>query len=125
MPIPATRLTTTVENMSGASKHFSYLGPHGTTLAASGADARFTAVGGVEALVVSGSPAKDARRLKALQADLQSGALRIVQSPSPVLYDQITDLTKMTSVANNAVTAITPDYTSSPIVTTTTTTAAP
>jgi hypothetical protein len=84
MPVTYDSLYTRVKNVSGGSRFFSYLGPHGTTLANNGT---YDVVGDLTQYLMSGPSRSTARRLAALQSDLANDRIAILHSPALLLQD--------------------------------------
>lgn len=89
MPTTAS-LTTTVRNVSGVTKFFSFLPPHGRTLAAG------------ETLLVDGDLrdrlARHKRKFTALNNALVNGKLALVDTPDEHYYDNVFDVTKVLDI---------------------------
>lgn len=89
-----TCLSSTVKNTSGSTKTFSFLPNHGYTLTA-GQEKTF--VGDIVSLVA----AKSGRDLAAFMAALESGAITIVQTPAPIMYDETDDVSQRLALDNS------------------------
>lgn len=98
-------LQTKVRNTSGKTLAFSYLPPHGKSLA-DGEEATFD--GDLLALLSSNPRFK--RKLAAFKADLASGRLALVNTPAPHAFDATLDITKVIGVDNGAVVATNPSW---------------
>ncbi len=95
MTMDTSCLYTTVKNVSGVSKFFGFLPPHGRTLAA---NQEFTVFGNIlQVLGASrGAGGGVTRRDQiAFETAIESGKLTIVQTPSPILKDITTEDSKM------------------------------
>jgi len=87
-----TGLYTTVQNTSGQTRVFGFLGAHGRRLAANDT---YTVPGDLVAALGGGSlnTKKSTRQFKALERALADGDLTIVRSPAVYLSDTVTDET--------------------------------
>lgn len=83
-----TGLYTTVENTSGATKVFGFLGTHGKRLAA---NETYTVSGD---LVAKLGGQRSQRKFKALESALKTGDLKIVSSPAVYLYSAQSEVTR-------------------------------
>jgi hypothetical protein len=99
MPQTTTCLYSTVVNTNAAEKTYSFLPPHGRTLAINGT------------LTMAGHPVDAIRRqtrysskahLDAFEAALSSGDLEIRDTPNPVLYDETNVESKMLTLDGGA-----------------------
>lgn len=95
---------TTVRNMSGRTRVFSFLPPHGKTLA-DGEEYSFP--GRLSDYYTA--PAKQWQYLKALEA-ISPTNLAIVKEPAVHCYDATKDVTKVLGVDNATVTAADPSW---------------
>lgn len=95
-------LTTTLRNMSGATKRFPFLPPHGVKLADGES---FTCDGDIRARL-----ANHPRKFAGLNKALNDGDLVIVESPDEFYYDETKDYTKVIKVVNGAVVIRDPDF---------------
>ena len=101
-------LYSTAKNISGGTKIFGFLPPHGRELAA---DEEFTVFGDVRQGLGGnrGSERSVARRDNAaFEAAIESGDLEIIQTPSPVLQDITTDAPKMLQLDNGSLSTVDP-----------------
>lgn len=101
-------LYSTVKNVSGKTKKFGFLPPHGRELAA---NEEFTVFGDVRQSVFGnrGSERSVARRdIIAFEAAIARGDLEIVQTPSPILQDVTTLQARMLQVDNGTLSAVDP-----------------
>ena len=79
-----TCLYSTVKNISGGTKKFGFLPPHGRELAD---DGEFTVFGNILEAVSRGERATDKRHLNGLENAIESGYLEIRNTPAPILED--------------------------------------
>jgi len=101
-------LYSTVKNISGISKIFGFLPPHGRTL---GVDEEFTVFGDVRQGLGGnrGSDRSVARRDNtAFEAAIESGDLEILSTPSPILQDIATELPKMLQLSSGTLSTVDP-----------------
>jgi hypothetical protein len=101
-------LYSTVKNISGTSKIFGFLPPHGRTLAV---DEEFTVFGDVRQGLGGnrGSDRSVSRRDNAaFEASIESGDLEILSTPSPVLQDIATELPKMLQLSSGTLSTVDP-----------------
>lgn len=89
-----TCLQSTVKNTSGSTQIFSFLPGHGVTLT-SGEEKTYT--GDIVDLVSR----KTKRDLDSFLANLESGAISIVSTPAPVLYDETDDISQRLVLDNS------------------------
>jgi hypothetical protein len=111
--IDTTCLYSTVRNISGGSKKFGFLPPHGRELAN---NEEFTVFGDVRQAVIGarGSERSVARRdIMAFEAAISRGDLEIVQTPAPILQDVTTNAVKMLQLDNGSLAAVDPCWTQS------------
>jgi len=87
-----TCLYSTVKNISGGTRKFGFLPPHGRELKDT---VEFTVFGNILEAVSRGERATDTRHLKGLENAIESGLLEIVHTPAPLLQDISSDATKM------------------------------
>ncbi len=85
-------LFSTVKNISGAARTFSFLPPHGRKLAA---NEEFSMLGEVTEAVVRMDRVTSQRQLNALAASIAAGNLAILQTPSPILQSVNGTISKM------------------------------
>lgn len=90
---------TTVKNISGGTKRFGFLPPHGMELAA---DEEVTVFGDIREAVNRGDRF-GARWMQALANALENNELDIVNTPSPIFYDETLDESKILVVDNGSV----------------------
>lgn len=95
-----TCLKTRVRNATGVKTTFGFLPPHGRTLEA-GEIYEFQ--GTIDGLIAS--PVKRRQRQAFLRA-LEDGALRLIQTPSPVIFDDVSDEAKVLAVTSNTLSAV-------------------
>lgn len=100
-------LYTTVKNISGVTKSFSFLPPHGVRLAP---NATYTFFGNITDLggAAGQEPASRRRTHKALQSALQNGVLEIVQTSQPILHDAGLDAPRVLTLSNGTIIPINP-----------------
>jgi hypothetical protein len=103
--MPQADLYTTVVNLEATQQTFSFLPPHGRTLAA-GEEVELLG----DLVSVLGSARNGARKLKALEAALESGKLGIRKSPAHYLFDQTTGATKVLALDNSDLGAEDPSW---------------
>ena len=99
-----TGLYTTVENTSGATAVFGFLGTHGKRLAA---NETYTVPGD---LVAKLGGQRSQRKFSALAAALKSGALKIVSSPAVYLYDSTDEVTRELALQNSILGSVDPQW---------------
>ena len=108
MAMDTSCLYSTVKNTSGVSRVFGFLPPHGRTLAI---DEEFTVFGDVRQNLggnQGGERSVQRRANTAFEAAVESGALEILNTPSPIFQDTVTQLPKMLQVANGTISAVDP-----------------
>jgi hypothetical protein len=96
---PATSpcLTTVVQNTSGVSMFFGFLGAHGATLPAGG---QHNSVGDLVSRLMA-RPTRGVRDVYALDRALAAGTLAILSSPALHVYDAIESQTKIVTLSDN------------------------
>ena len=108
-----TCLYSVVKNISGGTKTFGFLPPHGRTLAHNQEFAVFgdvrVGLGGNQ----GGERSVQRRANTAFEAAIESGQLEIVSTPSPILQDTVTGLPKMIQSASGSLSAVDPCWHSS------------
>lgn len=87
-----TCLYSTVKNTSGGRRKFGFLGAHGRELAA---NEEFTEFGNVLENIQKNGPVSSRRQVTSFLNALEDGDLEIVSTPSPVLYDEANDESKV------------------------------
>lgn len=90
-----TCVETKVRNISDKTLYFGYLPVHGRQLEPG---EEFSFYGDLAAYL-----AKNRRKYTAFQNDLANGYLALVETPAAHFYDATLDVTKVLSVANNAI----------------------
>ncbi len=103
-----TCLYSTVKNTSGGSKTFGFLPPHGHKLAA---NEEFTVFGDVRQAMFGnrGSERSVARRdIMAFENAIARGDLQIISTPSPILQDVSTGISRMLQSDDGVLSAIDP-----------------
>lgn len=101
-------LYSTIKNISGVSKIFGFLPPHGRELAN---NEEFTVFGDVRQQLGGnmGTERSVQRRSNAaFEAAIESGDLEILQTPSPVLQDTVTGLPKMLLLTSGSLSTVDP-----------------
>lgn len=99
-----TGLYTTVENTSGATKVFGFLGTHGKRLAA---NETYTVSGD---LVAKLGGQRSQRKFKALENALKGGDLKIVSSPAVYLYDATNEATRELELNDGVLGTVDPQW---------------
>lgn len=108
MAMDTSCLYSTVKNVSGSSKIFGFLPPHGRTLAA---DEEFTVFGDIRSGLGGnrGAERSVARRDNAaFEAAVESGDLEILSTPSPILQDVTTEVPKMLQLDGGTLSTVDP-----------------
>jgi hypothetical protein len=108
---------TTVKNISGFDRAFTFLGMHGRFMRA---NAEFTEFGNLMQKFGSGGPQNKARKANSLQRAVAGytrtdgrivpPSLHIKSTPSPILYDTTANVPKMLSLAAGALGTVDPCY---------------
>jgi len=101
-------LYSTIKNISGVTKIFGFLPPHGRELAN---DEEFTVFGDVRQNLGGnrGSERSVARRDNAaFEEAIESGDIEIMQTPSPILEDTVTGLPKMLQLTSGTLSTVDP-----------------
>lgn len=91
-------LYTTVKNVSGGTRSFGYLPPHGRTLAA---NAQVSFAGDLANRFYGASNQRGHRQMTAFVADLDAGRLAVISTPSILLHDLTRDRTRVVKLVNN------------------------
>lgn len=99
MPMDVGCLESVVKNISGSTKSFGFLPPHGRTLANNGTVTYF---GDLFANIAASGRASN-RKLAALKTAIENEELTIVRQPFPVVYDEGVDDTRILKSHNNSV----------------------
>ena len=97
-------LYTTLINLTGKTRFFSFLPPHGRTLASNGT---ITFIGDPTAGLASGDPQLDVRNRNKLALALAAGDIGVISTPNPVIYDNTNHAAYTLQVAAGSLTAIT------------------
>ncbi len=106
MPQTLECLYTTIKNVSGGEKAFSFLPPHGRRLAN---NAEITEIGGLSEIVRRpGGFVASKRHIAGLQAALLAGDIEVINTPTPVLYDGTKDETRQLKLDNSILYAADP-----------------
>jgi hypothetical protein len=100
-------LYTVVENMTGVEKVFGYLGPRGMRLGVG----EVVAIPGDLRATLGAKTSQ--RKFNALRDALNSGKLRIRNTPAPILWDSVDDTPKSLAVSGGALGLVDPTYNSS------------
>lgn len=106
-------LYSTVKNVSGSSKIFGFLPPHGRTLAN---NEEFTVFGDIRQNLGGNQGAERSvqrRANAAFEAAVEAGDLEILHTASPIYQDNVTNLPKMIVVGNAAIAVVDPCWQSS------------
>ncbi len=101
-------LYSTVKNVSGTTKIFGFLPPHGRELAD---DEEFTVFGDIRQALggnQGGERSVQKRAHDAFDAAIANGDLIIVNSPSVILEDTVTNVTQMLTRANGTLSSVAP-----------------
>jgi len=101
-------LYSTVKNVSGGTKIFGFLPPHGRELAD---DEEFTIFGDIRNALggnQGGERSVQKRAHDAFDAAIANGDLIIVNSPSVILEDTVTNVTRMLTRANGTLSSVAP-----------------
>lgn len=87
-------LYSTVKNVSGSTKKFTFLPPHGRELAAG---EEFTVLGDIVEAVIRGERVTSQRNLNALKRCVEDDtpSLEIIKTPNPIIYDPVNHYSKM------------------------------
>lgn len=99
-------LTTTVKNISGGSKYFGFLPPHGIRLAS---NAQVEIAGDLIEAVIRGDRSGN-RNVLALLDALENGDISITSTPMPILFDRTTHLAKSLKLTNGTLSVETVSY---------------
>lgn len=94
-----TCLYSTVKNVSGGTLKFGFLPPHGRELED---DEEFTVMGDIVEAVIRGERVTSQRNLDALKRAIAEEKLYIVETPRPILYDDVTQVSKMLDIQNGS-----------------------
>ena len=105
-----TCLYSTVKNISGGTRKFGYLPPHGRELAD---DEEFTVFGNILEAVSRGERATDRRHHQGLEDSIESGHLEIRQTPSPILEDLTLQVPKLFKLDSGTLSTVDPCWTDS------------
>lgn len=97
---------TVVESLLDAPRTFSHLGPQGMRL---GARERVAIPGNI----ITEHGAGSRRKFKALERSLNRHSLRIISTPSPILYDPVDEVPKTLAIQGGALGLVDPTYNSS------------
>ena len=99
----------TVKNISGQTKVFGFLPPHGRTLAP---NQEFTVFGNILSAIGGqrGGRAESRRDIVAFENAIVNGYLQVTQTPSPILQDEVTGTSVMLEVENGSLSMVTPEW---------------
>lgn len=100
----AAELYTVVENTSGATRVFGFLGTHGMRLAAG----EVVAIPGDLRAQLAGKR----RQFNALQRSIQANSIRINSTPAPIFFDPVAEAPKSLSIVDGALGTVDPTYNS-------------
>lgn len=101
-------LYSTVKNVSGGTKRFGFLPPHGREL---DNNEEFTVFGDVRQNIGGNRGAERSvqrRDNSAFEAAIANGDLVIVQTPSPILQDTVSSASKMFQLASGSLSTVDP-----------------
>ena len=93
----------TLKNTSGGSRVFSFLPPHGRTLANA---EEITVFGNILEAIQRGTAGTSPRVTDAFLAALDTQQLDIINTPSPILYDTDDDDSRMLALSNDKLFAV-------------------
>jgi len=108
MAMDTSCLYSTIKNVSGGSKIFGFLPPHGRTLAN---NEEFTVFGDIRQNLGGNRGAERSvhrRDNAAFEAAVDNGDLDIINTPSPILQDTATGLPKMIQLTSGSLSAVDP-----------------
>lgn len=108
MPMDTSCLYSTVKNVSGVTKTFGFLPPHGRTL---DNNEEFTVFGDIRQNLGGNQGAERSvqrRANAAFEAAVESGDLEVLQTPSPILQDTATAAPKMLQVTSGSLSVVDP-----------------
>ena len=123
MAINTTCLYSTVKNISGGTRTFGFLPPHGRTLAD---NEEFTIFGDIRHDLggnQGGESSAQRRANAAFEAAVEAGELEIVNTPGMILQDVTTDLPRMIQVDSGVLSSLDPGWDQTPAFGSTTRTA--
>ena len=123
MAINTTCLYSTVKNISGGTRTFGFLPPHGRTLAD---NEEFTIFGDIRHDLggnQGGESSAQRRANAAFEAAVEAGELEIVNTPAMILQDVTTDLPRMIQVDVGVLSSLDPGWDQTPAFGSTTRTA--
>lgn len=102
-----TSLYSTFKNISGGTKKFGFLPPHGQELAA---DEEFTVFGNLVEAMTRFERATDRRHHQAFIAAIENGDIEVVNTPAVTLKDVTTGETKQIELDNGTLTVVDPSW---------------
>ncbi len=103
-----TCLYSTVKNVSGATKTFGFLPPHGRELEN---NEEFTVFGDIRQGLGGnrgGERSVHRRDNAAFEAAVEAGDLEIIQTPSPILQDAVSEAPKMLQLSSGTLSTVDP-----------------
>jgi len=98
MATDVTCLYTRVRNNSGVRKKYGFLPPHGHELAA---NAELLVLGDLRSRIANHPNARD-RQNASFEAALGNNHITLIRTPEPIMYDVLTDATRMIKFSNNS-----------------------
>lgn len=108
MPTDTSCLYSTVKNTSGVRMTFGFLPPHGRTL---DNNAEFTVIGDIRQSLggnQGGESSVKRRAFAAFESALNTGKLTVLNTPTPILQDTVTDANKMLLLSNGTLSTTDP-----------------
>jgi len=103
-------LYSVLKNISGATRNFSYLPPHGRKLEAA---ETLSVFGDVQSAISRGDRALDDRFFSSLENDLSNQNIEVVSTPAVILYDGDTQQSKMLHIDSGVLAVVDPCWESS------------
>ena len=97
MPMDMRCLYSTVRNVSGGTRTFSFLPPHGRKMTA---DEEYSVMGDIVEACIRDQRVTSRRQLAALETAVHDQLLSIVSTPAQIFEDEGTGQSKMLHVAN-------------------------
>lgn len=94
-----TMLFTTVRNPSGTARVYGYLGAHGRNLPSL---AHFSQIGSLVDAIAPNNVSKSYRKTNHLQSDLLAGRIVIINTPSVILKDSVSNAIKAITLSGGA-----------------------
>jgi len=102
-----TCLFSTIRNVSGKKMRFGMLPPHGRELEV---DEEFTVFGNIQEAVVRSQRVTSRRHQQALEDALRDGNLFLVETPSPILFDESDHESKQLNLDGGSLGVVDPCY---------------